>query len=70
VQTMFVVMINEFADAVSSRRRWNTNIESRHSRRMVPTNRSVSAFARGDRMGVLMVRKLVTKSRDLGTKKI
>ena len=37
---------------------------------MVPTNRSVSAFARGDRMGVLMVRKLVTKSRDLGTKKI
>src|SRR5664280_2357702 len=40
------------------------------STQQCPTNRSVNAVARGDRLGLLMVRKLVTKSRDLGTTKI
>src|SRR5664280_114357 len=40
------------------------------SMQQCPTNRSVNAVARGDRLGLLMVRKLVTKSRDLGTTKI
>jgi hypothetical protein len=56
VQTMFVVVINDFADG----RFELTAMEYQHrveaGRRMVPTNRSVNAFARGDRMGALMVR--------------
>jgi hypothetical protein len=31
------------------------SIRSRHSQRTVPTNRSANAFARGDRIGVLLI---------------
>lgn len=43
------------ASTASRRRRPRPSMRSKHSRRMVPTNRSAMAFACGARIGVLMI---------------
>ena len=59
------------ARTCSSWRQWKTSIRSRHTRRTAPTNRSANQFARGDRIGVLMIlapseEHLVEAGRELG----